>query len=310
MLALALAAGWMGPSLGHRALGVRSEPRAIRLSVWPLAGVRTEGRQQRQAVCSVAQMVSNGDWRSRSEDAHGNRTYVWGNESFISVTTILANSIPKYLVPWASRLVAEAAVDRQAEWSQLGRESAVALLKDVPNQSRAASANLGKDIHAAVEAHVLGRPMPAWTPDVAPSMGQFTQFLIDFDPIIVASEASVFHRTHGWAGTGDLWATPQRGKLAGKPLIIDAKTGKGIYAEVALQLSAYARGEFIGLPDGSEIAPPPVEGGAVLHLRPDTYAFREVSISDEIYKVFRHCAMVARFNLETSKSVIGEAMRP
>ena len=46
-------------------------------------------------------------------DAQGNRIYTWTGagavEEFYSVTTILNLGIPKYLVPWASKLVAELA---------------------------------------------------------------------------------------------------------------------------------------------------------------------------------------------------------
>jgi hypothetical protein len=46
-------------------------------------------------------------------DASGNRIYTWSGtgalEEFYSVTTIISGGIPKYLVPWASKIVAELA---------------------------------------------------------------------------------------------------------------------------------------------------------------------------------------------------------
>jgi hypothetical protein len=94
------------------------------------------------------------------------------------------------------------------------------------------------------------------------------------------------------------------------PLIVDTKSGKNVYSEVALQLAAYARADFIGLPDGTEVAPPVVQAGAVLHLNPRLrkgYEFREVVIDDEVFRYFRHAQQIDKWAQEKSKTVLGKA---
>ena len=99
-------------------------------------------------------------------------------------------------------------------------------------------------------------------------------------------------------------------KLDGEQLIWDLKTGRGVYEEVALQLTAYSRARCIKEPDGTERPMPEVSGGAVLHLRPDGYRLIPVQISDEIYEVFQSLLVVAHWDAEMKKGVIGRPQKP
>jgi hypothetical protein len=65
----------------------------------------------------------------------------------------------------------------------------------------------------------------------------------------------------------------------------DTKTGKRIYADVALQLSAYDRADFAVI-DGQRVDIAPARRGAVLHLREDGYDLHPVRIDDEVFDVF------------------------
>lgn len=78
-----------------------------------------------------------------------------------------------------------------------------------------------------------------------------------------------------YAGTFDLLAM-----MAGQDWLLDVKTGKGVYPEVACQLAAYRAAEF-----ALTAGPVPFDYGharmAALHLRPDgTYALIEVDDAD------------------------------
>src|SRR6187551_160646 len=95
-----------------------------------------------------------------TETDMGRRTYTWTDERYVSVTSIISGGIPKFLLPWGAKLVAEAAYDRRDEWLPMGRDEAVMLLKSVPNLVRDKAANLGSAVHAAAEAHALGLPVP------------------------------------------------------------------------------------------------------------------------------------------------------
>jgi hypothetical protein len=88
-------------------------------------------------------------------------------------------------------------------------------------------------------------------------------------------------------------------------VLIDYKTGKGVYPDVALQLSSYRYAEFIGAPDGSEIPMPEVEACVVLHIpEQGEYELVEVEAGPEIFQAFLFVREVFRFMEETSKRVL------
>jgi hypothetical protein len=93
-----------------------------------------------------------------------------------------------------------------------------------------------------------------------------------------------------------------------KAVVIDYKTTRsGVHAEVALQLAAYARGEIILQPDGTEIPLPEIHGAAVLHLRPEGWKLVPVAITDEVFEVFAvGLKLVHGWDTELSKGVLGK----
>ncbi|MGQ0671028.1 MAG: PD-(D/E)XK nuclease family protein [Actinomycetota bacterium] len=239
------------------------------------------------------------------------RFYVWQKERYWSVTTIINGGAPKpALLPWGIKMVAEGAVSLAEELPALvrkDRDAAVRMLKDLPYASRDRAANLGSTIHAAAEAYVLERPYPEWDDATAPYMRAFVEWLEDFRPTFVAVEVPVFSRTQRYAGTLD--AIVERD---GRRLLIDYKSGKGVYPEVGLQLAAYRYAEtFLGMPDGSEAPMPEVDGCAVVHLRPKAgYEFIPIRADEEIFRAFLYVREVFRFLHETASSIVGKPMAP
>jgi hypothetical protein len=245
----------------------------------------------------------------------GKRFYSWHNENYWSVTTIIGGGVPKpALLPWGIKMVAEAAVEMANELPAMvarDRDEAVRYLKGSPYAKRDAAADLGTDVHAALEAHTLGKPMPPWTAAIRPYMEQFVRFLTDFTPAFAATEASVYNRAEHYAGTLDAIATLTL-PLHAEPgtYLFDVKTGKDVYSEVALQLAAYRHAEFIGLPDGSEAPMPPVDGALALHLSPHAYRLIEVRADREVFAAFLYAREVFRWQTETSKAVLGPEYTP
>ncbi len=254
----------------------------------------------------------------------GKRQYSWRNESFWSVTTILSGGVPKpALLPWGIKSVSEGAVMRRdalaAMFAQCKTPDAckdgqfcsdctetIRWLKGIPYAKRDAAGDLGTEVHAAIEAHTLGKPMPPWSPVVKPYMGGFEAFLKDFEPVFTATEASVYNRSQRYAGTLDAIATLTLPLYTeAKSYIVDAKTGKGIYPEIGMQLAAYRYAEFIGLPDGSEAAMPAVDGALGLHLTPRGYRLIEVRADQEVFQAFLFAREVFRWQEATSKTILG-----
>ena len=247
---------------------------------------------------------------SRTEG--GKRLYQWKQHNYWSVTTLL-QAVPKpALTGWAAREAAEFAVANVRQINALVRKkeerAAVDLVKNAPWRSRDKAANLGTSVHAAVEALILDKPMPEWDDDVAPFMAHFDRFVADWNVTFTASEATVYSRSEKYAGTFDFAATiPRLADLgyAGPRALGDLKTGKGVYAEVALQLAAYAHADFIGLPNGDEVPVPEVDCGVVLHLRPEGYRLIPVRIDDEVFLSFKYVREVFRWVNELSADVLG-----
>lgn len=226
------------------------------------------------------------------------RIYTWTSmstgrtDTFVSVTTAL-DAIPKpALKHWAARCAAEKAVEMAVAGTldvsdDAARQATIDVLCLAHEGARDRAAGDGSAIHRAIERSILGgEPIPVTTTQ-APRYRQFQRFVEDFTPEWEASEATVYNRAYGYAGTLDAIAT-----INGCRLLLDVKTGKGIYPETALQLAAYSRGEFIGIRGAGggfgdvEHMMPRVDGAAILHLRPRSYQLVEVSISDATFDAF------------------------
>lgn len=230
------------------------------------------------------------------------RTYDWNGETYYSVTTIL-NVLNKPALPgWAAKSAAEFVVNNYAVVSNLIGEgqkaAAVDLIKGAPWRQRDKAADLGTSVHHAVEA-IQGRDHEGWSEDVAPFMVSFLAWHDHFKPEILVSEGTIFNRAYDYAGTLDIIA-----RIDGLNWLIDAKSGKGVYPEHALQIAAYAQGEFIGHQDGTEEVMPIIDKGAVLHLRPDGYHFVPVNIGKEVFDSFLFARELFRWTDDISQRAI------
>lgn len=236
----------------------------------------------------------------------------------MSVTTILGNGVPKpNLVPWAAGEVARSAVDNLPRLVRVRgaqqREAAYNWLRKAADTKRDTAAQFGSAIHAAVESLILGEPRVEPTDEQRPFLDAFERFCEDWRPQWETAELVVANPDDGWAGTADWWAT-----LDGHgPAIVlgDWKTGKGVYAEAALQLSAYRRATVGWLKDGTEVEPPFATEAVVVHLRPDKYpdtGYRVIPMdtSDQTYTDFRAAQAVAEYRTLRADTLVGDALEP
>lgn len=217
-------------------------------------------------------------------------------------------------------------------------------LKGEPDRVRDAAGAIGSDVHSEAEAHVLrlaretseaaieGTEPPDWPDPLLDHMRSFKAFLAEWEPQYLATEATVFNRPQAYAGTLDAIVLVRVAKLleaiarVGDPIpawlagrdpdslvtgVVDYKAGRAVYPEVGLQLSAYSRAEFVGLPDRTTEAPlPAIDFGAVLHITPRGYRFRLVRIDDVVFNAFLFAREVYRFTKEISSEVLGHDLAP
>lgn len=263
------------------------------------------------------------------------RTYAWPplpphEFEVISVTSAISAGLPKpFLIGWAAKMTAERAVDKYSYLgtviAEAGEREAIAWLKKARYDAASEKADRGTIVHAAIESYIAGKPftkeeleahltekrvpMELWKSTAGMVAGAM-EFLFDAEPEIVWSEATVYSRTHGYAGTADLIAKVMIGDNL-VPCIIDFKTSKSIYDEVALQLAAYGRAEFVGLNDGTEKPLIPKHKGPIEHgivIRPmasGRYERANFTLTDGVFDCFLGCLATA-----TNQHHMESARRP
>jgi len=224
--------------------------------------------------------VSSGPKNARTDPETGLRFYMWEGQEYPSVTSIrnLAG-MPHKLAMWRTNQVIEKAIEEFPTFARMLNEGTdpkalATWLRAGGNKKRDIAADLGTRVHDAAAA---GTDVSKVGTDVAPFLVQYKRWLAESDIEIMLSERQCWNVSEGYAGTFDLLG---RFKRTGKVFLIDLKTGAGTYPEHALQLEAYSRCEFIGENDVVDTAATAlfqqVEGRAILHLRPEGWAFKVI----------------------------------
>ncbi|GAA0897890.1 hypothetical protein [Pseudonocardia zijingensis] len=228
----------------------------------------------------------------RNDDGY----YVLPDDTHLmSVTTIIEHGIPKPgLVHWAAIEVARCAISAIPKLARLrgeaAREDAYQWLRRAAERKRDEAADLGSAVHDAVEAHVLGAPAPLPTDEQRPFLDAFHRFCDEHQPEFHAAEMVVGNPDDGWAGKLDVCL--QLPRLGPAILLGDWKTGRKVYDEAALQLSAYRRATVGWLKDGTQVEPLTTEAAVVVHIRPDVhektggYRLYQADTSDDVYASF------------------------
>lgn len=252
------------------------------------------------------------------------RIYTRRGRNYWSVTTIIKNGLPApALKEWGMTEVAKFAVANHAQIAamlhsvRLAKASdglyivsdpdavaaAVSWVRGAPYRESSRKADLGSAVHGLIESHILGVPPPEIAEELRPRMARFAEWEAEFKPDYIAAETTVFSDRESYAGTADIFA-----RVSGRTLILDAKSGKDVYPDAGLQIAAYAHADFVGLTDGTDAPLPVFDGGAVLHLTDEAWAFVPVRIDDDIFRAFLFVREVFRFAEETSKTVLDEPL--
>jgi hypothetical protein len=258
--------------------------------------------------------------RQRSDD--GPRTYAWPPQpphemEVLSVTSAMKSHNKPFLVGWAAKMTAECAVEDLDIIAAMlkkknGKKAALDYLKQARFRDSGGKADRGTIVHAAVEAYLAGKkvdlahvqfqleeknvPETLWAATFKMIDGVM-EFLYDFEPEVVWSEATVYSREHQYAGTADIIGKTRIGRSK-LPAVIDFKASKAIYNETAMQLTAYGRADFVGLDDGIEalLMPngEPIKHGVVV--RPTAsgkYEHANFDLTDEVFDKFLACLELA-----------------
>lgn len=240
---------------------------------------------------------------------------------FRSVTTTISLGVPKgeILMRWAASETARSAVSSLprliAARTDEERASVMKYLRNAAERKRDAAADLGTAIHNAAEARVLGKPWPEPTEEEAPFLWAWDNFIRDWQPEWEAVELVVANPEFGYAGKTDWHAYINVPGLGRVLAVGDYKTGKNIYHEIGMQLSAYRRATVAWSSDGREFEPPVADYAVGVHLRPDKYkrtGYRVLPIrtDDFVFDAFLAAQRVADYMESISPSVVGKAIAP
>lgn len=250
----------------------------------------------------------------------GNHQYRLDGKHIPGVTTLIKGGLPSpQLMYWSARTVAEYVADHEPEVEQLrsmGRAPMVAALKETPWAARDQASAKGTDVHKLAERLVHGDEVEV--PDhLVGYVEAYVDFLNTIQPSPVLVEAMVLNRKHWYSGTLDLVAdlpadiAAQMPDLGPRPLL-DIKTGSGIYAETAFQLSGYRFAEAYIDANGDEqpLADIGITGAAAIHVRSDGWDLVPVRADEYVWKRFLHIAFVARTAKEMKEYVASPLARP
>lgn len=242
-----------------------------------------------------------------------NHSYWLDGKRIQGVTTILGQGLPKPALPyWAAKSVAEYVIDNRGQveslW-EMGGQSAVAALKQIPWTKRDEAAVKGTAVHAIAEELIHGRDVEV--PDhLLGHVTGYVALLEDFKIEPLHTELPVAHRTYRYGGKFDAICTIGAGPWTGKTCLLDWKTSKGIYGETALQTAAYASAEFMLTNEGEEPLPQ-IDCTAVVHITEQASTFHPLSLTPEdiaaAFNVFRHVQWLGQ-KTDWIKSQVGEPL--
>lgn len=209
-------------------------------------------------------------------------------EKVPGVTTILSKGLPKpALVNWASRTAAEYAVDNWDLLNDMPVSERLGMIKDAPNASKKAAALRGTKLHNAAEA-LQTTGTAEVDQEQLPLVESYLRFVREWELSAEHVEGIVCSYSHGYAGTLDLIGTLNDGKR----WLLDIKTSKGVYGDMALQLAAYRYADAL-IDDGVEVAMPEVDAVGIVHVRADGYDLVPLTAGKSEHRAFLYVAQVA-----------------
>lgn len=228
-----------------------------------------------------------------------------GNE-YPSVTTVLGIvGKGEALKHWAANEVAKYAVHNRDTWARLDEAAAIDLLKREPLRFLDRAASRGTDVHALAEAYAKTGVMPPWAEEISGYVAALKNFFDQHQPTPVLVEHTVFNETVGYAGSFDLVC--RLATFENALTILDYKTSKAIYPDVAAQLAAYAHGlEYV---DGDTVCQmPKIDNAVAVRLAADgSYEMIECDI-EAGWRYFK--AVRAVFDIPTKPLLLGDVQPP
>lgn len=233
-------------------------------------------------------------WDYNGGKSHG---YKLDGEKVQGVTTLIKDGMPApALVGWGIRTTSRYVATHLDElWAMrgMGEEAIFEAVRQSPYTERNDAGVRGTKLHVYAERLMRGEPVSSVPAEMLPWVEVLVQYLDEWEPQPVLQECAVASRRWRYAGTlDDVSDFPD-----GKRRVVDYKTGKGVYPEVALQLAAYRNAEFYREGMGEELALADLDicdEGYVVHIRPEGYKVVPVHVGEEPFQAFLRVAWLGK----------------
>lgn len=252
-----------------------------------------------------------------AKDTDGGRVYTHPitGETFRSVTTILDAAAKPQLNNWIVKQISNFAADNLAMLSEMDRDDAADLIRAARYSSSKEAADIGNRVHGIIENLALNNTVivPADAAYVAKMWRELNE---EFEIHTLYAEATLINRTVGYAGSADLIVMIRRRGInpttgqeyVWRRAVVDAKSGKGIYDSVSLQLVAYAKAEQILLADGTELTMPNIHETYALHVRPRSWALLPMRYDVVAWEAFKALWVTDKWIMRDSRTAVGRAI--
>lgn len=255
----------------------------------------------------------------------GGRVYTWPTYppyefTVVSVTEAIKGGLAKpYLIGWASKMTAEAAVRDHDIVSMMidkgDKKGAINHLKGSQYKDMGNKGDVGNVVHDAIDKYLSGQEMTEkeieedlnanFVPDSFLEVAKnkvlgVMEFLHETEMEVIQNELTTYNQTHGYAGTPDIIGklyVPYRGETV--TAVVDIKTSKRIYDDTSLQLCAYSRAEWASADGVTKLDfPDDIRSGVIV--RPlgspgkngQRFERGDFHLSDELFDMFLGCLAV------------------
>jgi hypothetical protein len=218
-----------------------------------------------------------------------------------SVTTVLGMINKPALTGWKVRKTLEYVRDTlnmhgAGSASYISADAKTKMLleaRDIPNAVASVAAEIGTEVHDIIDRYISDGTFDPDSVETEPAwncLTGFKKFCQEFEPKFLASEFAISSIHHGYAGTVDALA-----KVGDKHVVIDFKTGSGIYDEAGLQLASYVEAlsyplqEWLDVPLNEPFDTWEEMEAWVVRLdktKPNTYEIRKVANGPQAFNAF------------------------
>lgn len=197
-----------------------------------------------------------------------NHSYLLDGDKVKGVTGLIAGGTPKdQLIWWAATEAGRWAAENKHALATMADESIIGDAQRQHLRTRDRAGITGTRVHDLAEALHDGGEVQTSNPLHASFLEGYADFLDAWEITPVMFEHVGANRTHWYAGKFDLIATSPH-LAGGAPVMIDLKTSKSIYGEVAMQAAAYSMFEFQVDGFDSEQPMPQIASTYVAHVTP------------------------------------------